>query len=166
MQNVPHQCRSLSPLCEKNSHLDFEDPDFGGQLCVLTDIAKLPQKAVLKVICSESDASSTVTVTDTELLSHALARMQSWPDMFLVPLFSYDVENCLETGNAIYQNSEKTLELTRAQKHDILENMAKSSTHSRHTTVIKKWLKLVKLLLPSIPALQNQEVTVGGMARR
>ncbi|XP_076844395.1 uncharacterized protein LOC143489331 [Brachyhypopomus gauderio] len=105
--------------------LQYEDPDFGGQLCVLSDITELPQKAVLRILRSESDASLTGT-SDTELLPHALARMQSWPDVFPVPLFSYDVEYCLEAGNTEYPNARKMLKLTRAQKHDILENMAKT----------------------------------------
>ncbi|KAG9266393.1 hypothetical protein AMEX_G19015 [Astyanax mexicanus] len=115
----------FKPHLDFDFTLQYEDPDFGGQLCVLSDITELPQKAVLKILRSESDASSTGT-SDTELLPHALARMQSWPDVFPVPLFSYVVEYCLEAGNAEYQNVRKMLKLTRAQKHDILENMAKT----------------------------------------
>ncbi|XP_045073884.1 uncharacterized protein LOC123486584 [Coregonus clupeaformis] len=50
--------------------LQYEDPDFDGQLSCLVDIEELPEKAVLKVIRSESDASSTGT-GDTEILPHA-----------------------------------------------------------------------------------------------
>ncbi|XP_036449570.1 uncharacterized protein LOC118823835 [Colossoma macropomum] len=115
----------FKPHLDFDFNLQYEDPDFGGQLCVLSDITELPQKAVAKVFRSESDTSSTGT-SDTELLPHALARVQTWPDVFPLPLFSYDVEYVLEAGNTAYQNTGKTLKLTRAQKHDILENMAKT----------------------------------------
>lgn len=52
--------------------LDFGFPqqyDFDEQLCCLTDIRKLPQMAVLKVIRSESDASPT-GIADIETLSY------------------------------------------------------------------------------------------------
>lgn len=115
----------FKPHLDFDFTLQYEDPDFGGQLCVLSDITELPQKAVLKILRSESDGSSTGT-SDTEILPHALARMQAWPEEFPVPLFSYDVEYCLEAGNSAFQNTRKMLKLTRAQKHDILENMAKT----------------------------------------
>lgn len=43
---------------DEDFSLAYQDPDFDGQLCSLVDIEELPQKAVLKVIRSESDASS------------------------------------------------------------------------------------------------------------
>lgn len=52
--------------------LDFDfspQYDFDGQLCGLMDIRKLPQKAVLKVIRSESDACS-IGTADVETLPH------------------------------------------------------------------------------------------------
>lgn len=52
--------------------LDFDfslQYDFDGQLCCLMDIRKLPQKAVLKVIRSESNASS-IGTADIETLPH------------------------------------------------------------------------------------------------
>lgn len=75
-------------------------------------------KALLKVHRSESDNSSAAT-SDTEILPHALA------DMFPVPLYSYNVEYSLEAGNAVYANNGQSLKITKYQKHDILENMAK-----------------------------------------
>lgn len=60
--------------------LSFEDPDFDGQLCSLVDIEELPQKAVLKVMRSESDASS-IASDDTIILPHAITpeRVNRWP---------------------------------------------------------------------------------------
>lgn len=43
-----------------------------------------------------------------------------------MPTFSYEVEHVLAQGNAAFESSRMTLKLTRAQKHNILENMAET----------------------------------------
>lgn len=105
--------------------LHYEDPDFGGQLSCLVDIQELPQKATLKIIRSETDTSSSAS-SDTDILPLVpiSQRQKSWPDIFPVPNFSYEVEHVLEEGNSAFATSGKTLKLTRSQKHNILENMA------------------------------------------
>uniref|UniRef100_A0A3Q3RZ58 PB1 domain-containing protein n=1 Tax=Mastacembelus armatus TaxID=205130 RepID=A0A3Q3RZ58_9TELE len=105
--------------------LSYQDPDFDWQLCSLVDIEELPQKAVLKVIRSESDASS-IASDDTIILPHAMTpdRTERWPDVFPVPTFSYEVELILGKGNVTYERLGKTLKLSRGQKHDILQTLA------------------------------------------
>uniref|UniRef100_A0AAY4CW59 Uncharacterized protein n=1 Tax=Denticeps clupeoides TaxID=299321 RepID=A0AAY4CW59_9TELE len=105
--------------------LQYEDADFNGQLSCLIDIQELPEKGILKVVRSESDASSLAS-SNTEILPHVPVseRRKSWPDTFTVPTFSYEVEHVLEEGNIAYDRSGKTLKLSRAQKHNILESMA------------------------------------------
>lgn len=105
--------------------LSYGDPDFDWQLCSLLEIEELPQKAVLKVIRSESDASS-VASDDTIILAQAISpeRTEIWPRVFPVPTFSYEVELVLGEGNVAYEITGKTLKLSRGQKHDILERLA------------------------------------------
>ena len=100
--------------------LSYQDPDVDGQLCSLVDIKELPQKAVLKVVRPESDASW-IAYDDTIILPHAITpdRTERWPDVFLVPTFSYGVELILDEGNVIYERTGKTLKLFRGQKHNI-----------------------------------------------
>lgn len=107
--------------------LQYEDPDFDGELSVLVDTEELPEKGTLKVIRSESDNTSTES-SDTDILPHVplTQRQKSWPDSFPVPSFSYEVEYVLEEGNSAFEMSENTLKLTRSQKHNILENMAET----------------------------------------
>lgn len=83
--------------------LSYGDPDFVGQLSSLLEIEELPQKAVLKVIRSESDASS-VASDDTIILAQAISpeRTEIWPRIFPVPTFSYEVELVLGEGNVAY----------------------------------------------------------------
>lgn len=106
--------------------LQYDDPDFEGQLSCLLDIQELPEKATLKVVRSESDASSCAS-SDTDILPHVPVsqRQKTWPDVFPVPTFSYEVEYELENGNGAFQASGTRKKLTRAQKHNILENMAR-----------------------------------------
>ena len=96
--------------------LSFEDPDFDGQLCSLVDIDELPQKAVLKVVRSESDDGS-IASDDTIILPHAITpeRVNRWPTDFPVPTFSYEVEVILGEGNVAFEKTGKTLKLSKGQ---------------------------------------------------
>lgn len=87
------------------------------------DIQELSEKCTLKVVGSESEQSSTrSTDTDILLLVPLRQRQKSWPECFHLLIFSYEVEHVLIHGNAAFESSGKTLTLTRAQKHNILEN--------------------------------------------
>uniref|UniRef100_A0A8C5CMT1 Uncharacterized protein n=1 Tax=Gadus morhua TaxID=8049 RepID=A0A8C5CMT1_GADMO len=105
--------------------LQYEDPDFGGELCCLVDVEDLPEKGTLRVVRSESDLSSCGS-SDTDILPHVPVsqRQKTWPDVFPVPTFSYEVEHVLQEGNSVFESSGKTLKLSRAQKNNIIENMA------------------------------------------
>lgn len=140
------------PRLDFDFSLQYEDPDFGGQLCFLTDISELPEKAVLRVHRSETDVSSTAT-SETEILPNAPGRYQSWPDVFTVPQFSYDVEHTLEAGNAAYENSGKFLKLTKGKKHDILENMAKAMHSFKAYPSDKEVAKAAEALISKHPCL-------------
>ncbi|XP_033989023.1 uncharacterized protein LOC117484706 [Trematomus bernacchii] len=106
-------------------NLSYQDPDFDGRLCSLVDIEELPLKAVLLVMKSESDASSEAS-EDTTILPHDITpeRAEGWPAVFPVPTFALQVEHILGEGNLTYERTEKTLKISRGQKHIILENLA------------------------------------------
>ncbi|KAI4826720.1 hypothetical protein KUCAC02_030154 [Chaenocephalus aceratus] len=84
--------------------LRYEDPDFGGQLSCLLDIQELPEKGTLKVVTSESDISSCAS-SDTDILPHVSVRerQKTWPDIFPLPTFSYEVEHVLGEGNSAFE---------------------------------------------------------------
>lgn len=113
--------------------LSYGDPDFDGQRCSLLEIEELPQKAVLKVIRSESDARS-VASDGIIILAQAInpERTEIWPRIFTVPTFSYEVEFVLGEGNVAYERTGKTLKLSRGQKHDILERLAAKMHSVKH----------------------------------
>uniref|UniRef100_A0A3Q3FLP9 PB1 domain-containing protein n=1 Tax=Labrus bergylta TaxID=56723 RepID=A0A3Q3FLP9_9LABR len=131
LASCPESVTELEKMTKEKFKIDFdfclsyEDPDFDGQLCSLIDIEELPQKAVLKLVRSQSDASS-IASDDTIILPHAMTpeRTQRWPDVCPVPAFTYEVELILVEGNLNHERTGKTLKLSRGQKHDILETLA------------------------------------------
>ena len=52
--------------------LQYEDPDFGGELCCLVNVEDLPEKSTLRVVRSEGDQSSCGSL-DTDILPHVPA---------------------------------------------------------------------------------------------
>lgn len=117
----------LKPRLDSDFSLQYEDPDFDGQLSILVDIEELPEKATLKVMRPQSDESSTAS-SDTDILPHVplTQRQKNWPDAFPVPTFSYEVEHVLEKGNRVFEASGQLVKLTRSQKHNVLESMAET----------------------------------------
>ncbi|KAM6978686.1 sterile alpha motif domain-containing protein 3-like isoform 2-T2 [Tautogolabrus adspersus] len=158
----PESVNELQKMIKEKFSIDFdfclsyEDPDFDGQLCSLVDIEELPQKAVLKLVRSESDASS-IASDDTIILPHAMTpeRAQRWPDVFPVPAFSYEVELILGEGNFNHERTGKTLKLSRGQKHDILETLA-AKMHSFKAYPNDKEISLVaEALVTTHPCLRE-----------
>lgn len=115
----------VKPRLDFEFSLQYEDPDFDGQLSCLVDIEELPVKGTLRVVRSENDTSSCAS-SDTDILPHVPVshRLKTWPDVFPVPTFSYEMEHVLAEGNDLFESSGKTVKLNRAQKHNILETMA------------------------------------------
>ncbi|XP_041951032.1 uncharacterized protein LOC121711464 isoform X1 [Alosa sapidissima] len=72
--------------------LQYEDPDFDGELCVLTEMSELPSKAVVRIIRPDNSNDS----PPTEFTTQTQERTQRRPNEFSVPTFSYDVEHILE----------------------------------------------------------------------
>ncbi|KAJ8349285.1 hypothetical protein SKAU_G00244150 [Synaphobranchus kaupii] len=124
-------CGLMSLLKEKldmsyDFRLQFEDPEFDKALCDLENMADLPSIATVKVVrIVEVDVHSTST-EDTVLLSDVSSpeRASRWPDVFITPTFSYEVEFALREGNCSFVKEGRPLKLTRDQKHNILERIS------------------------------------------
>ncbi|KAL6476697.1 hypothetical protein MHYP_G00151960 [Metynnis hypsauchen] len=108
--------------------LQFHDPDFDA-LCNLVEIEQLPSTASVKVVrLVELDRISTSTndtiiLTDSTDSTDTPEHSSQWPEVFIVPTFSYEVEHVLREGNAAYEKDGKLIRLPRDQKHNILETM-------------------------------------------
>lgn len=105
-------------------NLSYKDPDFDGQLCSLVDLEELPQKAVVKAVRCEIDASS-VASDDTIILPHAVTPtgLRDGRMFFQCPLFLTRYNSYL-VREMLHVRKQGRLKLSRGQKHDILETLA------------------------------------------
>ena len=103
--------------------LQYEDPDFDGKLTCLVDIEELPQKACIHTSLTRD--SSSLASTDTLSDVSSPERLSRWPPgPFQIPTFAFDVELTLRDGNAEFEKNERPLQLSRDQKHNILDKLA------------------------------------------
>lgn len=150
LPKVPSSVDELKEiLCDKlkidqNFVIQYEDPDFDGQLCNLSNTEELPsEKVTLKIIWetaavaeptrNESTGSETDFTLDTASISSNLSspssstvREERWPRVFLIPNFSYDVEFRLRKANEVYEKQNTTIDVTRDIKIEILEKLAET----------------------------------------
>ncbi|KAL0161817.1 hypothetical protein M9458_041213, partial [Cirrhinus mrigala] len=71
-----------------------------------------------------SDAASSA---DTILISTSPQEQKMpWPEVFMIPKFSVDVEYRLRQANLIYLRDETPLKMTKELKHDILQKLAEN----------------------------------------
>ena len=85
--------------------LQFQDPEFDNALCNLIDIEDLPSKATIKILRLVDLDQSSISTDDTVLLSDntdSPERLCRWPEIFVIPTFSYEVEYALREGNASF----------------------------------------------------------------
>ncbi|KAL6455036.1 hypothetical protein MHYP_G00365210 [Metynnis hypsauchen] len=127
--------------------LQFEDPDFGNALCVLSDISELPQeRAVLHIqrnipslpneldthsLASISSLSTASTSSSSSLsppaCSSAHLRSRSeWPTPFPIRSLSYDIELKLQRGNETFEKTKKGIDVTRDIKMEVLDKIAQT----------------------------------------
>ncbi|XP_034542093.1 uncharacterized protein LOC117814722 [Notolabrus celidotus] len=108
-----------------NFLLQFEDPDFGNELCNLTDIKELPtDRATLKVLITFSDAVSDSTLDTASLSSPSNNSSVEWPDPFIIPDFSHDVELQLTAANDAYAKEGTVMVVSKGVKSEILDKLA------------------------------------------
>ncbi|MED6272209.1 hypothetical protein CHARACLAT_027815, partial [Characodon lateralis] len=109
--------------------LQFHDPDFDNALCNLVVIEDLPGTASVKVVRLvelvriSTSTDDTIILTDSTDTTDSPERISRWPEVFIVLIFSYEVEHVLREGNAAFEKDGKVITLTRDHKHNILETM-------------------------------------------
>lgn len=119
-----------------NCSLQFKDPEFNNELCNLTNIGDLPEKATVKVIpvlelvpfsMTDETLNDTHSTVDTEVLSHSsLERQTPWPELFHIPAFSVDIQYRLRQADLLYLRDGTHLKVSKELKHEILERLAES----------------------------------------
>lgn len=112
--------------------LQYEDQDFDNALCNLTDISALKDRTTVKIIpvleLTPVDVveplNNSTSTEDAEILSTSpQGRQKHWPNEFVVPSFSVDVEYRLWRGNLKYLNNGTFLKPSRNLKHQIPEKI-------------------------------------------
>ena len=149
LQDVPPSVDELCTVLRNtlglrgNFLLLFEDPDFGNELCNLTDMKDLPtERATLKVLFTFLDPLSDSTLgtasrssqsTTSRRLSSSSTTSPSppssgdlteWPDPFVIPDFSHDVDFQLRVANDAYANDGTVMVVSKSVKSEILDRLA------------------------------------------
>ncbi|XP_065123038.1 sterile alpha motif domain-containing protein 3-like [Paramisgurnus dabryanus] len=126
-ESVKELCVTLRTILglQGNFLLQFEDPDFGNELCNLTDIKDLPSDRVtLKVLFTASDSVSDLALQTTSLSAPTAASSVEWPDPFFIPDFSHDVELQLSAANDAYARNGTVMVISKSVKSEILDKLA------------------------------------------
>uniref|UniRef100_A0A9J7Y220 Sterile alpha motif domain-containing protein 3 n=1 Tax=Cyprinus carpio carpio TaxID=630221 RepID=A0A9J7Y220_CYPCA len=123
--------------------IQFEDPEFGNELCNLTNITELPpERAVLKIlqkVPEDSEPETSISSLDTASVSSPYdSSNQSfpfvsvrqhgnsqWPSPFPIPKFYYN-ELRLEKGNGNFKEDGTLLTVSREMKMEILDSIAQA----------------------------------------
>uniref|UniRef100_A0A3B3Q438 Uncharacterized protein n=1 Tax=Paramormyrops kingsleyae TaxID=1676925 RepID=A0A3B3Q438_9TELE len=102
-----------------------EDPDFGNQLCNLTDIKDHPtDRATLKVLFTFPERISDSTSETASLSSASSASPVEWPNPFAIPNFSHDVELQLSAANDAFAKDGTLMVISKGVKSEILDKLA------------------------------------------
>ncbi|XP_028447971.1 uncharacterized protein LOC114564679 [Perca flavescens] len=131
LQNFP---TSVDELCvvlrnslalRRTFILQFEDPDFGNELCNLTDIKELQmERATLKVVFTFSEPVSDSTLDTASIGSPSSSDSAEWPDPFVIPAFSHDVDLQLRAANDAHAKDGTVMVISKSVKSDILDRLA------------------------------------------
>ncbi|XP_029959722.1 sterile alpha motif domain-containing protein 3-like [Salarias fasciatus] len=144
-----------------NFILQFEDPDFGNELCNLTDMKDLPtERATLKVLFTEPVSDSTLDTASLSSLTSSIGSPSSgdspeWPDPFVIPDFSHDVELQLRRANDAYASNGTVMTISKSVKSEILDRLA--DTISKITAYPSKdhYESVAKALVSKHPCLSE-----------
>ncbi|KAK7886515.1 hypothetical protein WMY93_026136 [Mugilogobius chulae] len=154
-----------------NFVLQYADPDFNDQLCNLTDIQQLQEKATLKIIPvlellpvqtseDQTDTLSSVDVSsvDSEILfSPIQERQQEWPEFFDIPLFSVYIEQILRQADLLTLRDGTYLNVSKEiLKHEILEKIAESVYSFTPYPTDVQFTQVAQALITKHPCLQER----------
>lgn len=163
---LPSQPDSLNELIstlKEKLHLNFdfsllyEDPDFNNELFNLETIEDLPSpRATVKVLRIRRDTDLGLTgVSASELQDAPPERLGRWPEVFVIPTFSMEVEFALREGNCAYLKHEMVLKITRNQKHNILDRMAWTIFNFKAYPSDRHFAKAAEALVTKHPCLKE-----------
>ncbi|XP_042629274.1 sterile alpha motif domain-containing protein 3-like [Cyprinus carpio] len=163
-------CLKNTLRLDYNFTLQFQDPEFDNELCNLTILSELPQKPTVKIIpvIELVPLSSGEMETSSDMLSDAPSTADTvltlelpqekripWPDIFLTPKFSVDVEFRLRQTNLIYLKDGTHIKVTKELKHDILQKLAETIYSCKAYPTTEDLRAVAKALVNTHPCLQE-----------
>ena len=136
--------------------LQFEDPEFNNQLCNLTDIRDLPAvPATLKVLFTADLSDSPLDTCSLPSVSGGESEPQAWPEPFLIPQFSHDVELQLNEANSRYAKDGSVMVIPKGLKTDILDTLADSMSKITAYPERSHYESVAKALVEKHPSLKE-----------
>lgn len=149
--------------------IQFQDPEFNNELCNLTDMSELPtERPRLKVILkappitlpslSSLDTGSSDTASlssSSSVYSSSTTRSKHWPDNFIIPTFTYDVELRPRKGNEAYEKDGSLLTVTAPMKRDILDRVGSAIYEYNAYPTSKQNEDVAKALVEKYPCLRE-----------
>lgn len=153
--------------------IQFQDPEFNNELCNLTDMSELPtERPRLKVILKappitppsvsslDTGSSDTASMSSaSSVCSPSTTRSKHWPDNFIIPTFTYDVELRLRKGNEAYEKDGSLLTVTAAMKRDILDRVGSAIYEYNAYPTSKQIEDVAKALVEKHPCLRARVFT-------
>lgn len=178
IESLPETVDELQTILKSKLNLEgdiviqFQDPEFNNELCNLTDISDLPTERVrLKVILkapansplsvSSLDTASLDTTSRSSGSSPSTSRSKHWPDPFVIPTFSYDVELKLRKGNEAYEKDGSLLMVTAATKGNILDRVGSAMYEFNAYPTQKQIEDVAKALVEKHPCLREPGTSHG-----
>lgn len=181
IESFPETVDELKTILQNSLDLEgdivvqCQDPEFNNVLCNLTEMSDLPTEGPrLKVIVKEppsmptsaalldDSCSETAAGTSASAACHpSTSRYKHWPDPFIIPIFSYDVELKLKKGNETYQRDGSLLTVNSAMKRDILKKVASAIYEYNAYPTTKQTEDVAQVLIIKHPCLREPGSTHG-----
>uniref|UniRef100_A0A3P9IJX0 Uncharacterized protein n=1 Tax=Oryzias latipes TaxID=8090 RepID=A0A3P9IJX0_ORYLA len=150
---IQTQCKIMTPF-----RLQFMDPLFGNDFVNLTSIEEIQDKATLKVVYTfiqpqdqDEDSFSFPSTSAPDVLITV-----TWPDLFLVPRFTYDAEIKLEKAHVAFKENGMLLIPDPKLKSDILEGLIQEVVKQTVYPTDRKFDQVAEALILRHPCLKEK----------
>ncbi|KAG5279480.1 hypothetical protein AALO_G00078240 [Alosa alosa] len=188
IESVPETLDAFINILKRELSLDatlivqFEDPNFGNELCNLTSMSDLPEeRATLRVFqkhvpepSNAQETSNDDQLSDSTLDTASLQSTSSGdstprrsgflPDPFVIPKFPTDIELKLKRGNDGYFRDGSLLEVPKSMSSDILDGLAEAIFAIKTHPTNGECAIVAKALVDKFPCLKEAGSTCGWYA--
>ncbi|XP_077086628.1 uncharacterized protein LOC143738529 [Siphateles boraxobius] len=170
IDELPESVEDLKLILRSKLNLDgefvlqYEDPDFQNDLVNLTRLTDLPkERATLKIIqrtppneqFNDRSNHDTASTSASSLVSGTPSQSKVWPEPFIIPSFSYDVELKLRRSNDAHAKDGSLLDVTKELKTEILNKLAEVMFNFNPYPLREQIESVAKALVEKHPCLKE-----------